>query len=172
MPKYYVAFIDRPRHHMVIPMKAMLNPYNQQAAFCAGMPQFFGGTDDHNQPPAQVLEMEVMQESRGTLELTSGSPRNFYTEGNMFFYYALESQWTATGTPWGAASNPEQQEMDRLVTIDLSRFASDMTDAAIITELARQSGSNLGTPGGTQFQQSATRQAFIRLIRGFLAGTL
>lgn len=172
MPKYYVALVDLGNNQMRVPVKAALNPYNHQPAYCAGMPQFFGGTDDNDQPPPVVMEAELTQESRRTLELTSGSPHSLTHSGGMFFYYALEGQWVVTGTPWGPAANPSEQEMDRLVTVDLTLFNTGMNDQAIINELVRQTGSNLQTNGGTDFNQSATRPAFIALIRGYLAGTL
>ncbi|MGL6309477.1 hypothetical protein ACSZMD_06505 [Aeromonas veronii] len=77
MPKYYVMLINTESYQMITPVKALLNPYNGGQAYCAGMPQFFGGTDDKDQPVALVLADEINQESRRTLELTSGSPHYF-----------------------------------------------------------------------------------------------
>ena len=172
MPKYYIALLDRPDGKMHIPVKAQLNPYNKQRAYCAGMPQFFGGTDDRDTPPAAVLDMEVTQESRGTLELISPTPHCFANEGNMFFYYATEGEWARTGAEWEPASTPEQAEMDRLVEIDLSAFGGDMDDQAIVAELMVQAGCALETEGGGEFEQSATKAAFIALIRKYLADDL
>lgn len=172
MPKYYIALIDRPDGKMHVPVKAQLNPYNKQRAYCAGMPQFFGGTDDRDTPPAAVLAMEVTQESRGTLELIPSAPHYFADEGNMFFYYATEGEWARTGAEWEPASTPEQAEMDRLVEINLFSFRDDMDDQAIVGELMVQAGCELGTEGGEEFEQSATKAAFIALIRKYLADDL
>lgn len=172
MPKYYIAFIDRPNGTMRIPIKAPRNPYNGAPAYCAGMPQFFGGTDDQDQPVPLVLDAEVAQESRHTLELLTPTPHHFETVANMFFYYAVEEEWAVTGTAWGPAATPEQAEMERLVAIDLTRFDADMDDQAVIDELLRQAGSNLETEGGAQFLASATRAAFLALIERYLAGEL
>ena len=171
MPKYYIMLMDRDSAEMRVPVKALLNPYNQQPAYCAGMPQFFGGTDTDDRPPAEVMEREITEESRRTLELTSGSPSHFFTEGSMFFYWASEGQWTETGTPWGPAQNNAEAEMDRIVTVDLTRFNDGMNDTQIIAELVTQTGSN-GAPqqGQAEFAVSSTRTAFIRLIRLYLAG--
>lgn len=173
MPKYYIMLVDRASNQMRVPVKALLNPYNQQPAFSAGMPQFFGGTDMDDQPPAIVLEQEIAQESRRTLELTSGSPPYFFTSGNMFFYWAAEDQWTQTGTAWGPAQNNAEAEMDRIVVVDLTQFDHNMNDNAIIAELVNQTGSQ-GAPqqGQNDFNASATRTAFITLMRMYLAGQL
>lgn len=173
MPKYYIMLVDRAANEMRVPVKALLNPYNHQPAYCAGMPQFFGGTDTDDQPPAIVLEHEITQESRHTLELTSGSLPQFFTEGNMFFYWAGEDKWTETGTHWGPPNDAAEAEMDRIVVVDLTQFNQHMSDNAIIAELVRQTGSG-GAPqqGQADFAASATRTAFIGLIRMYLAGQL
>jgi hypothetical protein len=170
MPKYYIMLVDRGANRMHVPVKALLNPYNNQPAYCAGMPQFYGGTDSDDQPPAIVLEQEITQESRRTLELTSGNPSHFFTEGNMFFYWATENQWSQTGTPWSPAQNNAEAEMDRIVVIDLTQFHNAMNDDAIIAELVNQTASG-GAPqqGQTDFTASATRSAFIKLMRKYLA---
>jgi hypothetical protein len=173
MPKYYIMLVDRGSNQMRVPVKALLNPYNNQTAYCAGMPQFFGGTDQDDQPPAVVLEQEITQESRRTLELTSGSPPHFFTEGNMFFYWAAENQWTQTGIPWGPAQNNAEAEIDRNIVIDLTQFNNTMNDNAIISQLVNQTASGEAPQQGkTDFAASATRTAFIRLIRMYLAGQL
>ncbi len=170
MPKYYIMLVNGESHQMHVPVKALVNPYNQQPAYCAGMPQFFGGTDTDDQPPAIVLEHEITQESRRTLELTSGSPPHFFTEGNMFFYWAAEDRWQQTGTPWGAPQNNTEAEMDRIVVVDMTRFDNNMNDGQIIAELIHQTGSGGAPPQGTlDFNASATRTAFIGLIRMYLA---
>ncbi len=173
MPKYYIMLVDRRSNRMHVPVKALLNPYNNQPAYCAGMPQFFGGTDTDDQPPAIVLGQEITQESRRTLELTSGSPPHFFTSGNMFFYWAAEDRWRQTGTPWGPAQNNAEREMDRIVVVDLRRFNNTMNDNAIIAELVNQTASR-GAPqqGQNEFDASATRTAFIRLIRMYLAAQI
>lgn len=174
MPKYYIMLIDTVSHQMITPVKALNNPYNGRPAYCAGMPQFLGGTDDNDQPVAVVLEHEITQESRRTLELTSGSPHHFFTEGNMFFYWAIETQWVQTGTPWGPAQTNEEAEMDRLVVVDLTQFTNNMSDNAIINNLVNQTTNGTIVPqqGQTDFALSATRTAFINLIRSYLAGQL
>ncbi|HKR24827.1 MAG TPA: hypothetical protein VJS15_06175 [Allosphingosinicella sp.] len=156
--------VDEERQEMRVPVKALLNPYNGRNAFCAGMPQFFGGTDDDDQPPPAVLENEITQESRRTLELTSDSPPHFFDSGNMSFYWAEEGRWTETGTAWGPGQGPEEQEMDRIVTVDLTQFEN-----ALIAELIRQTGSQ-GAPqhGKDDFDRSVTREAFIALLRMLL----
>lgn len=173
MPKYYIMLVDLEANEMRVPVKALLNPYNNQPAYCAGMPQFFGGTDTDDHPPATVLEHEITQESRRTLELTSGSPTPFFNEGNMFFYWAGKDKWTETGTPWGPPANNAEAEMDRIVIVDLTQFNQHMSDQEIIAELVSQTGSG-GAPqqGQTDFAHSATRTAFIGLIRMYLAGQL
>jgi len=173
MPKYYIMLVNRAQHQMIVPVKALLNPYNGQPAFCAGMPQFFGGTDTTDRPPAQVLEEEITQESRRTLELTSGSPPQFYTQGNMFFYWAGEDRWVHTGTPWGPAHGNDEAEMDRLVNVNLAAFNTHMDDNAIIAQLVTQTQStHAPAQGVADFNASATRPAFIALIRLYLAGHL
>ena len=173
MPKYYIMLVDHANSQMRVPVKALQNPYNGQAAFSAGMPQFFGGTDTDDQAPAVVLDHEITQESRRTLELTSAFPVYFYTEGNMFFYWAAEDKWAETGTAWGPAQNNAEAEMDRIVAIDMTQFDNNMTNNQIIAELVAQTGSQ-GAPqqGQNDFNASATRTAFTTLIRMYLAGQL
>ncbi|MDH4320757.1 MAG: hypothetical protein OEV73_04585 [Desulfobulbaceae bacterium] len=173
MPKYYIMLVDLEFGQMRVPVKALWNPYNQQPAYCAGMPQFFGGTDTDDQSPAIVLDQEITQESRRTLELTSGFPRHFFTDGNMFFYWADEGQWGLTGTPWGLARDNAEAEMDRIVVVELTRFDENMGDQAIIAELLGQTGGgNAPLQGQAAFAASATRVAFIDLIRMYLARQL
>lgn len=173
MPKHYAMLVDLNADEMRVPVKAHLNPYNGQLAYCAGMPQFFGGTDTDDRHHAIVLEEEITQESRLTLELTSGAPTPFFSEGNMFFYWASEGQWTRTGTPWGSAQNNAEAEMDRIVVVDLTQFNNGMNDTAIIAELVNQTGSGRAPQQGqTNFATSATCTAFINLIRMYLTGQL
>lgn len=174
MPKYYVMLINTESYQMITPVKALLNPYNGGQAYCAGMPQFFGGTDDKDQPVALVLADEINQESRQTLELTSGSPHYFFTEENMFFYCATEGQWDHTGTPWGPAQTANEAEMDRLVTVDLKQFTNNMSDDVIIDNLINQTthGTVVPQKGRDDFALSSTRTAFITLIRRYLDGAL
>jgi hypothetical protein len=170
MPKYYIMLVDQERGEMYVPVKAFLNPYNGQAAFASGMPQFFGGTDDDDQPPATVLDQELGQESRRSLELTSGSPPEFFSSGNMFFYWAGEDRWQATDTPWGSARDASEAEMDRIEVVDLSRFNADGTDDALIQELIDQTRCGRApVQGAADFAGSATREAFIALLRLLLA---
>ena len=177
MPKYYITLIDLNANQMLVPVKANLNPYNNKTAYCTGMPQFFGGTDDTDQPPAIVLEKEITEESRRTLELISGSPTHFLTSENMFFYWAGENQWKRTGTPWKPASKKEEKEMERIETVDLTEFhrkkikSNDEED--IIWELRNQTGT-LDAPekGETDFANSSTRTAFIEIISMYLDGEL
>jgi hypothetical protein len=173
MPKYYIMLVDRVSNQMHVPVKALLNPYDQQPAYCAGMPQFFGGTDTDDLPPAIVLEQEVTQESRRTLELISGNPPHFFTEGNMFFYWAAEDRWQRTETPWGQPKDNAEAEMDHIVAVNLSRFENNMDDNEIIAELVNQTVSG-GAPrqGVLDFNVSATRSAFINLIRMHMARQL
>ncbi len=173
MPKYYVTLIDRASNQMQVPVKADLNPYNQRQAYCAGMPQIFGGTDMDDRPPAIVLGQEVTQESRRTLKLTSDSPSYFFTEGNMFFYWASEDQWQRTGNPWEQPQSNEEAEMERIVVVDLTQFDNGMNDNEIIMELVAQTGCGEAPHQGVlDFNASATRTAFIILIRMHLADQL
>lgn len=173
MPKYYIMLVNRAQHQMIVPVKALLNPYNGQRAYCAGMPQFFGGTDTTDEPPVQVLEKEITQESRRTLELTTGSPSHFYTQGNMFFYWADENGWVHTGTPWGPANGNDEAEMDHLVTVNLAAFNTGMDDNAIIAQLVTQTQIiPAQAQGVADFNASATRPAFIAWIKLYLAGHL
>lgn len=173
MPKYYIMLVDLESNEMHVPVKALLNPYSQQPAYCAGMPQFFGGTDTHDRPIATVLEEEITQESRRTLELTSGNPPHFFTQGNMYFYWAAEDRWKPTGIAWGPAQNNAEAEMDRIVVVDLTQFNNNMNDNAIIVQLINQTGSGGAPPQGrADFAASASRTAFITLIRLYLAGQL
>jgi hypothetical protein len=172
MPKYYIMLVDRENHEMRVPVKALINPYDhQQPFYCAGMPQFFGGTDTDDQPPVTVMGQEVMQESRNTLELTSESPPHFLTEANMFFYWADETRWKPTGKPWRMAQNNTEAEMDRVITVGLLRFNNRMDDKAIVHELLNQTGSETA-PGIRDFSISATCIAFIKLIRMYTVGDL
>jgi|GEM_PF-2836636 len=173
MPKYYIMLVDLANNQMQVPVKALLNPYNQQPAYCAGMPQFFGGTDTNDQPPVTVLDAELTQESRRTLELTSETPPHFLDVQNMFFYWAGADRWAPTGVAWGAPQINAEAEMNRIVVVDLTQFDNTMSDNAIITELVNQTGSG-GAPqqGRADFAASASRTAFITLIRMYLAGQL
>lgn len=173
MPKYYIMLVDQEHDQMHVPVKALLNPYSQQLAFSACMPQFFGGTDVDDQPPAIVLEQEITQESRHTLELTSGSPSYFFTFENMSFYWAAEDKWKQTETFWPPAQNNAEAEMDRIVVVDLTQFAPHMTNTQIIAELVNQTGSQ-GAPqqGQIQFYTSATCTAFTTLMHMYLSGQL
>jgi hypothetical protein len=145
MPKYYIMLVNKGANQMNVPVKVLMNPYTHQPAYWAGMPQFFGGTDSDDQPPATVLEREITEESRRTLELTSGNPSHFFDAGSMFFYWAGEKQWSHTGAPWGDAQNSAEAEMERSIAIDLAQFHIGMTDEAIITELVNQTGSTVAT---------------------------
>ena len=122
--------------------------------------------------PHTALEQEITQESRRTLELTSGYPTHFFTEGNMFFYWAAENQWVQTGTPWSPAQRREEAEMDRIVVVALTQFNKNMNDDEIIAGLLRQAGSTGAPSGAGDFTASATRTAFINLIRMYLEGEL
>jgi len=168
--KYYVMLIDPTNQQMRVPVKALLNPYNGRPAYCAGMPQFFGGTDNDDQPPPVVLDQEVTQESRRSLELTAHDPHHFFDHENMFYYWAGGNEWIVTGTPWGPARNAAEAEMDRIEIVDLTRFNAQWTDDQLIAELIRQTNST-GAParGQADFNGSATREAFIRLLRLVLA---
>lgn len=117
-PKFYIILVDRASNQMHVPVKSLLNPYNRRPAYCAGMPQFFGGTNTDDQPPAIVLEQEITQESRRTLELTSDSPQHFFTEGNMSFYWAAEDRWQQTGTAWAPPQSNVEAEMDRIAVVN------------------------------------------------------
>jgi len=170
MPKYYVMLVDRERGEMYVPVKALLNPYDGQPAFASGMPQFFGGTDDSDEAPAIVLEQELAQESRQSLELTSGSPPEFYDSGNMFFYWAGEDRWQATDIPWGSAREDKEAEMDRIEAVALAGFNPDWTDDRLIDELVKESRCRRAPDQGVaDFDGSATREAFIALLRLLLA---
>jgi hypothetical protein len=173
VPKYYIMLVDLATNRMEVPVKALLNPYNQQPAYCAGMPQFFGGTDQNDQPPVVVMGHEITEESRRTLELTSAFPQDFLSEGNMFYYYAGRDRWAPTGVAWGPARSQAEAEMDRIVAVDLTQFNNAMNDAQIITVLLNQTGSTAAPLGGqADFNASATRTAFTILIRAYLAGQL
>lgn len=173
MPKYYIMLVDQAHNQMRVPVKALQNPYNNRPAFSAGMPQFFGGTDTNDQPPVTVLDQEITQESRRTLELTTHAPPYFYTSENMFFYWSAEGGWRQTATPWGPAQNNAEAEMDRIVIVDLTQFDANMTNDQIITELVNQTGSQGAPPQGqADFNASATRIAFITLMRMYLSGQL
>lgn len=159
---------------MITPVKALINPYNGRPAYCAGMPQFLGGTDDKDQPVPVVLEYEITQESRRTLKLTSAHPHYFFAEKNMFFYWAIETQWVQTETPWGPAKTNDEAEMDRLVVVDLTQFTTNMSDDDIVNNLVSQTtnGTTVPPQGQADLALSATRTAFINLIRNYLAGQL
>ena len=166
MPKYYIMLVDETCRQLRVPVKALLNPSDQRPAFCAGMPQFFGGTDDKDQPPAAVLDQEITQESRRTLELTSGSPPYFFTSGNMYFYWAAEDRWQRTDTPWAPGQNAAEREMDRIVIVDLTPFDPAWDDDSRIAELLNQTQSQSAPQQGrTDFAGSATREAFVELFR-------
>jgi hypothetical protein len=165
MPKYYVMLVDMAHQRMRVPVKALRNPYDGEAAYCAGMPQFFGGTDRDDRPPSAVMREEVSQESRRTLELTT-IPIHFFDIENMFFYWAGQDRWQDTGTAWGPAGDDAEREMDRIVTVDLTRLNAEGTNDELIAELIAQTNSQ-GAPqqGQADFDESATREAFVELLR-------
>ncbi|HEV2816522.1 MAG TPA: hypothetical protein VGW40_04795 [Allosphingosinicella sp.] len=166
MPKYYLMLVDQERGEMYVPVKAFLNPYDGTAAFASGMPQFFGGTDNSDDPPVMALEQELAQESRRSLELTSGSPPHFFTSGNMFFYWADADRWQATDTPWGSAREASEAEMDRIETVDLTQFDADGSNNQLIAELIAQTRCGRAPDQGVaDFDGSATREAFVELLR-------
>jgi hypothetical protein len=171
MPKYYLMLVDQEQGEMYVPVKALLNPYDGQPAFASGMPQFFGGTDETDDPPAVALERELAEESRRSLELTSGSPPEFYDSGNMFFYWAGEDRWQATDISWGSARDASEAEMDRIESVDLAGFNPGWGDDRIIEELVDQARCQRAPDQGVaDFDGSATRTAFIALIRLLIAG--
>lgn len=161
MKKYYIMLVDLKTKQMHVPVKALLNPHNNKKAYCAGMPQFLGGSGKSK--PFIVLQKEVTEESRGTLELILAPP-SFFTDKNMSFYWASEDKWKQTGTSWKPTKNPDEQEMDRIVVVDLKDFNNNMTDDQIIEELVKQTGSDKAA-GTTDFNKSVTRTAFIKMIR-------
>ncbi|HEV2816521.1 MAG TPA: hypothetical protein VGW40_04790 [Allosphingosinicella sp.] len=165
MPKYYVMLVDLANQRMRVPVKALRNPYDGEAAYCAGMPQFFGGTDRKDRPPTAVMKEEVGQESRRTLELMVG-PDHFFDSENMFFYWADADRWQETGTAWGPGRNKAEREMDRIEIVDLTRFNPQWSNDQLIAELIRQTNSE-GAPqqGQDEFDESATREAFVELLR-------
>jgi len=166
MPKYYIMLVDQERNEMYTPVKAFLNPYNGQAATASGMPQFFGGTDETDDPPAVALERELAEESRRSLELTSGSPPELFDSGNMFFYWADRDRWQATDISWGSAREAKEAEMDRIEIVDLTQFDAAWSDNRLIAELIGQTGCQRAPDqGAAEFDGSATRQAFVELLR-------
>jgi hypothetical protein len=166
MPKYYIMLVDQGQNEMYVPVKAFLNPYNGQAAFASGMPQFFGGTAEGEEGPATVLDQEIAQESRRSLELTTPTPLHFFTRGDMFFYWADANGWQSTDIPWGSARQADEAEMDRIQIVDLTGFDAGGTNDELIVELIDQTCSQRApVQGAADFDASATREAFIELLR-------
>ncbi|HEX7340264.1 MAG TPA: hypothetical protein VF271_10085 [Rhodanobacteraceae bacterium] len=172
MAKYYIALLNESTQQMLVPIKTVFNPFYNHIAFCAGMPQFFGGSDNDDAGPIAVLDREISEESRHTLELVSPQITYFFHTGNVYagsmdFYYADQPKWQTTDTPWQQPANGAEAEMDRIVTVELSGFRINMTDDDLINELLRQTGClNPQLPGWNDFSNSATRSVFIALLRG------
>jgi len=174
MPKYYIMLVDTARNEMRVPVKALLNPYDDKNAFAAGMPQFFGGTGKGNQRHVDVLAKEVTEESRRTLQLTLASAEaapELFGRNDMYFYWTRSDGWRETGTPWNDGRGPDEREMDRIAIIDLTPFVEDWSDDAIIAELVRQAGcGDAPVQGKRDFARSETRVAFLKLIRQLVGG--
>ena len=166
MPKYYIMLVDQGQNEMYVPVKAFLNPYDGQAAFASGMPQFFGGTADGDEGPSTVLDQEIAEESRRSLELTTPTPLHFFTEGSMYFYWADAGGWQETDIPWGSAREAKEAEMDRIEVVDLTRFDAGGTNNELIAELVAQTRCERAPDQGVvDFNGSATREAFVELLR-------
>jgi len=176
MPKkYYIMPVDTAQNELRVPVKALRNPYSGGGTFAAGMPQFFGGTGEGDQPHVAVLEKEVTEESRRTLQLTLASPEaapELFGRNDMYFYWTGSDGWRETGTPWNDGRGPDEREMDRIAIVGLARFDKDWGDDEIIAELVRQAGCGDAPDRGKQdFAISETRVAFLRLIRLLLASS-
>lgn len=61
MSKNYVILFDSTK--MYYPVKAAENPYDNSKAYCAGLPQFFGGAVDKGEGKLETLQREVQEES-------------------------------------------------------------------------------------------------------------
>jgi hypothetical protein len=171
MAKFYVMLFDPINQQMRVPVKALLNPYSGEPAFCAGMPQFFGGTDGKRLGPVALLKHEVTEESRRTLELTTDDAKYFFGSAAMGFYWTGENEWEETGTAWGPGQGRAEKEMDRIAIVELARFDAQWDDGELIAELIRQTGSEGAPPQGkADFNGSATREAFIQLLGLLLLG--
>ena len=176
--KSYVAMIDKEKGEMIVPIKARLNPYNNKPAFCAGMPQFFGGTHNSSRPPLYHIQKEVNEESRGTYELEQKYPTSFYKEDNMEFFVSDKSGWEKTEKKWTIEDEededkvpPEQKEMEDIKTVDLKKFNAEMKEDEIIEELIKQTNtSEASEQAQKEFNESATRQAYINIISNYTKG--
>ncbi len=61
MEKDYIILFDSTK--VYYPVKAAENPYNRKKAYCAGLPQFFGGAADDGEGRLETLQREVWEES-------------------------------------------------------------------------------------------------------------
>ncbi|HTQ13898.1 MAG TPA: NUDIX domain-containing protein [Rhizomicrobium sp.] len=71
MTRAYVVFNDS--NNLYFPVKAALNPYTGEEAYCGGLPQFFGGKVDAQETNPDAVRREVAEESHLTYLLTAKS---------------------------------------------------------------------------------------------------
>jgi hypothetical protein len=163
--KYYTVLYRSSRNEMTIPIKAVVNQYQDQGPqFAGGYPACFGGTDKGGM--GATLIQEVDEESRRTL--AANAPFNLFYQGRKDgddYYFCWTTNWQETGTGWGNPSNRDEGEMMGIVTIDLNQFSSTDPPMTVLTKLIRLSGA----PGGSQAQyddfiNSLTAEFFINFV--------
>jgi len=100
MTKVYVLLNDA--NNIYFPVKADTDPYSGAVPFCAGSPQFFGGTVQGHETDRQVARRETAEESQLTYLLANRPMTELY-QANVGTPAAWEDGFFYSSSQW---SNP------------------------------------------------------------------
>ena len=145
--KAYVIFYDPDAQEFYFPIK--------RSGYCAGMPQFFGGTKNAGESDRDTLTREVLEESDEKLTLKSGGLHQIHHARINEYNYNFYVSTNFSGTHFlGAFKNTEMSsivkyfvDVDSNVTDDIHDFMQRLKIS--ITE---------------EFAESETCEAFTRAL--------